>query len=105
MNKDRGMIKWLPFNSVISNKEILLSVINEKRKVSKPNISDDEKTVLEHALIDAFYMQDNISISYYKNGYIYEYIGKVKKIDSSNKLIYLTDLKLLFNQIIKVTTI
>ena len=30
--KDRGMIKWLPFNSVISNKTILEKVINEKDK-------------------------------------------------------------------------
>ena len=36
-------------------------------------------------------------------GYNYEYYGKIKKIDSSNKLIYLNNLKLLFNQITGVT--
>ena len=48
-------------------------------------------------------MQNKIHITYYKNGYTYEYYGLIKKIDSSNKLIYLNNLKLLFNQIIGVT--
>ena len=42
MNKDRGMIKWMPFNSVVSNKEILYSLIKEKEKITKPHISEDE---------------------------------------------------------------
>ena len=105
MNKDRGMIKWMPFNSVVSNKEVLASIIKEKAKVNKPIMSDDEKSVIEEAIIDAFYMQNKVNITYYKKGYTYEYNGTIKKIDSSNKLIYLTNCRLLFNQIIKVTEI
>lgn len=105
MNKDRGMIKWMPFNSVVSNKEVLASIIKEKAKVNKPIMSDDEKSVIEEAIIDAFYMQNKVNITYYKNGYTHEYNGTIKKIDSSNKLIYLTNCRLLFNQIIKVTEI
>lgn len=103
MNKDRGIIKWMPFNSVVSNKEILYSLLKEKEKTSKPIMSDDEKKTLEESIIDAYYMQNKIHITYYKNGYTYEYYGLIKKIDSSNKLIYLNNLKLLFNQIIGVT--
>lgn len=105
MNKDRGMIKWMPFNSVVSNKEVLYSIMKEKGKICKPVMSEDEKTVIEQAIIDAYYMQNKVKITYYKNGYTYEYHGNIKKIDSSNKLIYLTNLRLLFNQIIKVTEI
>lgn len=105
MNKDRGMIKWMPFNSVVSNKEVLVSIMKEKAKVNKPIMSDDEKSIIEEAIIDAFYMQNKVNITYYKNGYTYEYNGTIKKIDSSNKLIYLTNCRLLFNQIIKVTEI
>lgn len=105
MNKDRGMIKCIPFNSVVSNKEVLMSIMKEKAKVNKPIMSDDEKSIIEEAIIDAFYMQNKVNITYYKNGYTYEYNGTIKKIDSSNKLIYLTNCRLLFNQIIKVTEI
>lgn len=105
MNKDRGMIKWMPFNSVVSTKEVLSSILKEKEKVKKPVMSDDEIKQLEKSIIDAFYMQTTISITYYKGGYTYKYTGKIKKIDSLNKLIYLNNLRLLFNQIIDVTEV
>lgn len=105
MNKDRGMIKWMPFNSVVSTKEVLSSILKEKEKRKKPIMSDDEIKQLEKSIIDAFYMQTTINITYYKGGYTYKYVGKIKKIDSSNKLIYLSNLRLLFNQIIDVTEV
>ena len=69
MNKDRGMIKWMPFNSVVASKDILYSLMKEKTKVTRPIMSDDEIKTIEDAIIDA----------YFKNGYNYEYYGKNKK--------------------------
>ena len=57
MNKDRGMIKWMPFNSVVSNKEILYYLIKEKEKITKPHISEDETNEFEKTIIDAYYMR------------------------------------------------
>ena len=51
MNKDRGMIKWMPFNSVVSNKEILYSLIKEKEKITKPHISEDETNEFEKTMM------------------------------------------------------
>ncbi len=103
MNKDRGMIKWMPFNSVVNSKAVLSSIIKEKERINKPIMSEDEIEIIEKRIIDAFYMQTTINITYYKEGYTYKYVGKIKKIDSSSKLIYLSNLRLLFNQIIEVT--
>ena len=103
MNKDRGMIKWMPFNSVVASKDILYSLMKEKTKVTRPIMSDDEIKTIEDAIIDAYYTEQKVYITYFKNVYNYEYYGKIKKIDSSNKLIYLNNLKLLFNQITGVT--
>ena len=38
MNKDRGMIKWMPFNSVVSNKKILYSLLKEKEMFSRQEL-------------------------------------------------------------------
>ena len=93
--------------SVEYGAETILEEINieikEKEKITKPHISEDETNEFEKTIIDAYYMQDKIHITYYKKGYTYEYYGLIKKIDSSNKLIYLNNLKLLFNQITGVT--
>ena len=77
--------------------------MKEKTKVTRPIMSDDEIKTIEDAIIDAYYTEQKVYITYFKNGYNYEYYGKIKKIDSSNKLIYLNNLKLLFNQITGVT--
>lgn len=103
MNKDRGIVKWLPFNSLVSNKEVLYKVLKDKGKQTRPILSDDEISYIEKSIIDAYYTKDTIKITYYKNGYLYEEYGNVKKIDSPNKLIYFNNLKLLFNQIIEVS--
>ena len=30
---DRGIIKWMPFNSVVSSKEIINSILKDKSKI------------------------------------------------------------------------
>ena len=57
MNKDRGMIKWMPFNSVVASKDILYSLMKEKTKVTRPIMSDDEIKTIEDAIIDAYYLK------------------------------------------------
>lgn len=103
MNKDRGMIKWLPFNSLVSNKEVIYSLVHEKEKQTKPVLSSDEITKIENKIIDAYYMKTMVIITYFKGGYIYKEKGIIKKIDIVSKFVYLNNLKLLFNQIIGVT--
>lgn len=103
MNKDRGMIKWIPFNSLVSNKDVMKSLILEKSKISKPIISEEDSKTFEELIIEAYYMHNKVLISYYKNGYIYKTASYIKKIDKVQKLIYLENIKLLFNQITSIT--
>ena len=103
MNKDRGMIKWMPFNSLVSNKDVMKSLILEKNKISKPIISEEDSKRIEELVIEAYYMHNKALIYYYKNGYIYKTLSYIKKIDKVQKLIYLDNIKLLFQQITSIT--
>ena len=47
---DRGMIKWMPFNSVVSSKEIINSILKDKSKISMPILSEEQKYVNEQKL-------------------------------------------------------
>lgn len=102
MNKNRDMVKWLPFNSLINNKTVVEKVLKEKAKTKMPVLSEDEIKDLEDKILNAYYKKEPVKITYYKNGYFYEEISEIKKIDSSNKLIYLNNTKLIFNQIVGV---
>ena len=63
MNKDRGMIKWMPFNSLVSNKDVMKSLILEKNKISKPIISEEDSKRIEELVIEAYYMHNKVLIS------------------------------------------
>ncbi len=104
MKYDRGIIKWQPFESVISSKEILTSILQEKSKIKKPILSEEEIAYIEETIIDSYYSQEIITIFYYLNGFIKKNQGKITKIDHISKMIYLNNnSKLFFNQIVKIT--
>ena len=102
-NFDRGIIKWQPFESLTSSKQIMQSLIHEKSKIMKPILSEEEISEIEQNIVDAYYSGENITIFYYKNGFIHNIKGKIIKIDHIYKMIYLNNnLNLFFKQIIKV---
>lgn len=107
MNKiDRGIIKWRPFESLIPSKQILQNLLLEKKKITKPILSEEEIMNLESQIIEAYYNKEKIQITFYKNGLLKNIKGQIIKIDQVYKLVYLNNnLKLLFNQIIAIKTI
>lgn len=100
--EDRGIIKWQPFNSLINGNEVINSILKEKAKIKKPIISEEEKKEIEAKIIDAYFTQIIVNITYFKNGNLTKVEGRIKKIDQVYKLVYLNELKLLFNQIISI---
>ena len=98
---DRGMIKWMPFNSVVNTKYIVNSIEKEKRKISKPILSDEQIAEIENNILESFINKVPISFKIYQAGYIYEFIDTVTNIDSSKKIIVLANhKKIYFREII-----
>ena len=105
MKLDRGFIKWQPFESVVSSKKIITNLLYEKAKITKPNLSEEDKKMIEKRIIDAYYSSTKINIYYYNDGIIITINSKIKKIDQIYKMIYLeNNLKLFFNQIVSIET-
>lgn len=102
MKNDRGMIKWAPFNSVISNKYIINSLIKEKSKISQPILSNEEMLEIEEKIISAYYSKCCVTITYFQSGYLENIVSKIKKIDKIYKIIYLENTSLFFKQIIDI---
>lgn len=102
MKTDRGMIKWQPFDSVISSKTLINNIILEKSKVNKPILSEEEIEDIEEKIIEAYYLQNEVVLQVYKNGFFKEFNGKIKKIDGVRKMVYLNNMMIFFNQIISI---
>lgn len=101
-NFDRGMIKWMPFNSVVPSKQIVNEILKEKNKVKMPNLSNEQKKIIEDKIITAYYENEKINITYYYQGKLLDLEGTIKKIDSIYHKIYFNNKILLFDQIVKI---
>ena len=104
MNKDRGIIKWLPFDSLVNSKSVVESILYEKRKVKKPILSKEQMEEIEEKLIEAFYEQEKITLKIYECGYIESITSTISNIDITYKKIFLeTNDIILFNQIVAIS--
>ncbi len=102
MNKDRGIIKWKPFENLISSNFIIESILAEKRKIKKPILSKEQERIIEEKLIEAYYEQIPVTLKIYQKGYIYSINTKIINIDQIYKKITIKNKCILFNQILEV---
>ncbi len=103
MNKDRGIIKWMPFNSIIGEKQMIEKLVKEKQKIKKPILSLEQQKEIEDKLLEIFYEQIESTFKIYQNGFIITLKTKIKSMDYAYKKIELENHKtILFTQIIEI---
>ncbi|MBQ6687541.1 MAG: YolD-like family protein [Bacilli bacterium] len=103
MKFDRGIIKWAPFNSVAPSKEIINRLNQEKQKINKPILSEEQLNCLQQKLLESYTGEIKTTIEYYKNGKILKECSFINRIDLNQRRIILTNNKIIyFNQIIKI---
>ena len=90
---DRGFIKWQPFSSVATPKELL----NHKPKlIPKPTLFPEEQEKLNNQLKDAYYSHQLITIKYYDYGTIKEVKSTISKLNYHLNTIKLTNNQTLY---------
>ena len=100
---DRGMIKWMPFNSVINGTSVVNSIEKEKSKIPKPILSEEQTMNIENTILESMINEVPLVFKIYKGGFIKEINGIVINIDSIKQKIYLDNHKYLyFREIISV---
>ena len=78
MNRDRGIVKWAPFSSLVGQKEMIDALVLEKQKIKKPILSLEQQMEIEEKLMEAFYEQIEVTLQIYKKGVIF-YLNDYKK--------------------------
>ena len=95
---DRGMIKWQPFDSLLSTKKVAKEIINEKSKVAMPTLSEDQLLNIEEKVLEAYYNGETIRLVYYRKGTYYTKTSLIKYIDKYKKQLILNDKINLFSK-------
>ncbi len=102
---DRGMIKWMPFDSVSSSKKMVQSILSEKSKIPKPKLSEEQLQELEEKIWEGFHNQIPLRIVYFFRGrYQVKQNLLILEIQIAHKCIRFEDQSILyFDQILKVS--
>ena len=100
-SEDRGMMKWAPFYSVLSEDEIRKS-IKKKDRVQMPELSEDQVMELENLIIEAYNSKSIVELTIFDNGKFIKKQGVITKLDSTHKAIYLNKKMIMFNNILKL---
>ena len=100
---DRGMIKWAPFASVINGNEVLREIEEEKTRIEKPILSEEQIENLEFDLIESYNNSNVVEVTFYKQYHIYKIKGIITKLDTATKKVIINNNKiLLFSNIIGI---
>lgn len=99
-SEDRGMLKWAPFHSVMSEDEVL-DIFKMRERYPKPELSEDQINELEYLIVEAYNSQNTVVLTIYYNGKLIDKTGIITKLDAINKAVYLDKKMIPFSDIIK----
>jgi len=100
-SEDRGMLKWQPFYSVLSEDEVRDTTCTIDN-VSKPDLSEDQIEEIEMLIMDAYNNKKEVTLSIFNQHKIIEVSGIITKLDPLHKSIYLNKQMILFTNILKI---
>lgn len=100
---DRGIIKWAPFASVINGNVLLKEIKEEKSKIIKPTLSEDQIETLEELIMETYNGHIPVEVYFYSKEHIYKINGFITKINATSKEITINNKKrLIFQNIIRI---
>lgn len=91
MPKGRGMIKWTPFAAMPEQFAGIREIIKEQNTVTRPNLTPEEKELIESMLLCSLLSEEEILITYYEEGYLLNSYMTVVDINPLNSAVICTD--------------
>ncbi len=95
---DRGMMKWAPYQSLIEQGKYLTELRERRSRVPRPLISSDRAEEINYVLLH--YENGPVKTKYWRDGHIYEFIDKIKKIDETGKKLFFSTRSIDFKDIL-----
>lgn len=88
--RDRGIIKWAPFDSLVGYHSMLQEMKARLKKRTKPILSEDDLETLNRNLQNAYEHNLEIECRYYKKGYFITTFATIVRLDFVYKRIILS---------------
>lgn len=89
MYKDRGIMKWAPFDALTGFNELIKDLKHKLGKKEKPELLEDRLEELDRTLKKAIKEHQTLMVEYFHDGYIITTHGHIAKVDFHHKLVQL----------------
>ena len=101
---ERGMKKWVSYRALVEQASALSKTHQDKKKVEKPLISNEAAEEINEILVN--YHGEELKITKYYDGFLYEIKTTLSKIDPIDRCVILPDRRrIYFKEIIKIEKI
>jgi len=97
----RKMVKWAPFVSLKEQTIYLNKLKQERLKVSRPLLSEDEMNAINDVLVN--YHGQKLNITYSDQGFVKEVETTIRKIDPYQKKVITPEVELSFDDLIRLS--
>lgn len=89
MYRDRGIIKWAPFDALTGMNEFLRAMLYQKNQQEMPVLSEDQLLEMNRQCLYALRLKCEVLITYFEDGYFYDVVDLIKKVDTVGQLLIL----------------
>lgn len=86
-------MKWEPFKSLPIQYEMIEQYVEDQNKIEMPLLSQEQLEIMNDIINEKIATNSFCTISYWKNGYIKNVSGFIKKIDTINEFMIFTSEK------------
>lgn len=97
----RGMIKWKPFSTLLTSKDIK-EISNARTLPKKPILMEDKIIELENIIKKSISNNLEIEIKYWSINTLKLIIGRIEKINKLEKYILINKTRIYFKNIINI---
>lgn len=97
MNKDRGMMKWEPYRSLNEQSSFLSKMLYEKNKIQKPQMAKEKAEEINEIL--CHYSGEEVTATYFDDGYLYSLTGTILKIDAVYRFLTIDEKRIAFRSL------
>lgn len=89
--KGRGKIKWNAFKTLPEQYEQLEQYVQDQNKIDMPILTEEQIHILNDKLNNKIQNKSSVSVEYYLDGYMYSISGYIKKIDTIESVLIITN--------------
>lgn len=87
----RTNVKWQPFKTLPEQYERIEQYLQDQNKIDMPILSDEQVQILNDKLNMKIHENSLANIEYYLDGYMYSISGYIKKVDTIESMLTITN--------------